>query len=154
MSKAQYMTTSVVSGLGSTVDISLLVFLFLTAACQSEQVRERPEEVLVPDSMVIILTDMTLAEAMKGMGQSGEIAKIEQTESFYLGIWEQYGISRERFESSYAWYQEDLEGLAELYDGVSKRIKVLEDKANAESKREKERLKDQERRDTIPEGQR
>ena len=143
------MTTSGVSGYASIVNLGGLLCLLLLFSCQSEQVRQRPNNILSPDSMVLVLTDMTLAEAMKGLGQSGEIAKIEQTESFYLGIWEEYGISRNQFESSYSWYQEDLEGLAGLYEGVSKRIKILEDKANAESKREKDRLKNLEREDST-----
>jgi hypothetical protein len=95
-------------------------------SCQSEN--DLPPDILPPDSMVQVLTDIYLHEAILSnvttRFDSLEHYRREQLDDVFAS----HRISRARFDSSYHYYEQDIEHLLEIQDAVLIELTKRKDK--------------------------
>lgn len=107
----------------------LILFLMMTfAACAptgSDEEIEIPRDILQPDEMVDVLTDMQLVEGALMLQRShGQPYKKDQERYFNL-VFEKHGITQTYFEKSLAFYKKHLYKLDEIYTRVIKNLEEL-----------------------------
>jgi len=90
-------------------------FVLLSCSTRVNVPKEFPQE----DSMAVILADIYFMEAT--MGQSHEYmmrGNEEELLKFYKDIFEKHDITKQRYDTVFAWYSEHPELLSEVYDKV------------------------------------
>ncbi|HXU28130.1 MAG TPA: DUF4296 domain-containing protein [Bacteroidia bacterium] len=93
----------------------LLIFCcFLLPNCYFKKEIKPPTNLISADSMELILTNLTLAEAALNNGVANDTVK-------KINVLANYNISVPRFDSSFAYYTQNPKKLKEIY------AKVLED---------------------------
>lgn len=94
------------------------LIMFMACTDRVEPRMEEPDGLINRDSMVAILVDLHLTEAAlfdkQSAGYNTEVLKYD----YYRAVLDKHGISREQFESSYRYYQDDLESFDKLYMDV------------------------------------
>ncbi|MCB0806064.1 MAG: DUF4296 domain-containing protein [Bacteroidales bacterium] len=109
--------------------VIFIAFIFLIQACtQKVEVSEvKPENLIPRDSMVDILVDMQIMESILMIEQKrGSHSEVnEKKYELYNDILEKHNISKEEFDSSFVYYQNDLKVLDEIYaDAITKLSKM------------------------------
>lgn len=108
---------------------SLLVFLLLSLlACSPPEVSV-PVGIIPRDSMVMIMTDIHIAEAalqLRDLGRNDTL----RLEAYgrYRYIFEKYGVTRARFNESFTWYSNNPHLFHEMYEQVIDRLNVMQAK--------------------------
>jgi hypothetical protein len=104
----------------------LPVLMLAVLSCQSET--DLPPEILPPDTMVQVLSDIYLHEAIlsnvTARFDSLEYYRREQLDDIFAS----HRISRARFDSSYHYYEQDIEQLLEIQDAVLIELTKRKDK--------------------------
>jgi len=107
---------------------SVLAIMIMFAACAPSNNEDElviPQEILQPDEMVDVLTDMQLAEGALLLKRShGQPYKKDQERYFNL-VFEKHGITQEYFEESLSFYKNHLYKLDEIYNKVIKNLESL-----------------------------
>lgn len=106
----------------------VLLLIFVLAGC-TDPVHEPPEppEDLIPrDTMVSIFVDLRLMDAVVNYEQRMGNGKIGEINYFlHNSILDKYSITRDQFDRSYAYYQDDLEVIDDMYaDAITRMTKI------------------------------
>src|SRR6187549_2455985 len=100
----------------------LLPLLLLLAACSKKPV-EIPSDVISKDSMIVILTDVHLAEAvlqLKNLSRNDSTKQIAL--GYYQWVFEKHKITPEQFNRSFDFYVKQPELMTTMYDSVITRL--------------------------------
>ncbi|GAB4322287.1 MAG: hypothetical protein Kow00127_14920 [Bacteroidales bacterium] len=88
-----------------------------------------PDDLIPYDTMVDIMVDLRLMDAILLQEQKKGSSLLNE-QKFYLfrSIEQKYGITRDRFDRSFAWYQNDLELLDKMFaDAITRLVKMKEE---------------------------
>lgn len=104
-------------------------FLFILSACKppTQQEVSIPDYVIPEDSLVNFLTDAYLGEGASGINVRNAIG--EKFDSVYLfNPFKEHYISRQRFDTSIAFYSQHPKKLKVIYDQVLDQLSKLQAK--------------------------
>jgi len=121
----------------------LLSALLGLPGCRSQaEEPARPAWLLPEDSMVMILTDVHLAEgARSGTRVLGD--SLHRPSDYYKKLYEKYGIEAARYDSVFSWYSAHAPLMNKLYARVLERLNRLEAQQQAQGEKSS-KAKDQE----------
>lgn len=112
----------------------VIVFLVITLffSCSRKQ-KEIPAEIIQKDSLVNIIVDLHLADAvlLNPLAQS-KISDISSNR-LYNTVLDKYNITRERFNKSINYYAETPAVLDSIYDKVIEQLSLIESKGYNDS---------------------
>ena len=96
-----------------------LLSTFILFGCAEEELTTPPENLIVQESMVKVLTDICKVEArfQRRLGTRGN-NNSELVYHNYNVIFDAHNIELNNFKSSYEYYQESPQKMQELYDSV------------------------------------
>lgn len=107
----------------------LLIFFFsCTPSDKDFNTKKIPKGIIPPDTMVIIITDLQLAEAtLRELKRQGK--ETAENEIELIGqVFAKNQTPRKRYQESLAFYQQHLELYEKIYDQVIERLSVLQTK--------------------------
>lgn len=109
--------------------ISILVLGLAGFAACTQKVNkpaEAPPDLIQRDTMVSIFVDLRLLDAVVNFEQRKGNRKLD-TITYYLhnSIMEKYDITREQFQSSYTYYQSDMDVIDGIYIDAITRLSKL-----------------------------
>ncbi|MBU1011702.1 MAG: DUF4296 domain-containing protein [Bacteroidetes bacterium] len=105
----------------------LIIPLFLLISCTQNQKKDA-KLVISEEKMIDILFDVQLSEAYLANNRDlGEGENKSLSAKYYKDIFEKHQISRQQFDESLKFYQNNLPKLRILYDSVAKRIEYLKE---------------------------
>ncbi len=93
---------------------------------------EKPENLINIDSMVVILADVEVTESALRQKQNmgHEITDLE--EQYYQSVFRKHQVTRGQFDSSLAYYKQDMAVMNKIYEDVITRLSLMESKIQAE----------------------
>ena len=101
---------------GIKITVYLIFFLVLYSCSTRVKV---PEEFPQEDSMAVILADIYIMEATMGQSQQYMMrGNEEELLKFYKDIFIKHNITKQSYDTAFAWYSEHPELLSEVYDKV------------------------------------
>lgn len=115
----------------------LLVLLLVISCAPKKDVTETdiPPEILPPDSMTAIITEMQYTEAIlrefKRRGQHNE----ERAAALYKQTFEKHGITAERYKKSLEFYEQNQEAYYKIYTDVVSRLTELQTEVDNQTKK-------------------
>lgn len=112
---------------------SLLLFLLLYVVACSPPEESVPAGIICRDSMVMILTDIHIAEAalqLRDLGRN-DTTRMEAY-GRYRYIFEKYGVKRTDFNESFTWYRNKPHLFHAMYDQVIDRLNVMQARGQVE----------------------
>ncbi len=115
----------------------VLVTFIILSGCTTDisMKKEKPPADLIPrDTMVNVIVDMHLYDAVIKEMQK-EHRNVKRSKVYlYQTVMEKYHITREQFESSLLYYQQDLDEYDKIYDDVIEKLSKMKAEATAETK--------------------
>lgn len=105
----------------------LIVPLFLFISCTQNQ-NKNAKLVLPEKKMIDVLFDVQLSETY--LSNNRDLAEGENRSlpvKYYKAIFEKHQVSKQQFDESIQFYQNNLPKLKILYDSVAKRIEYLKE---------------------------
>ncbi len=102
---------------------SLLFTVLFLWACTSEH-KDLPEGVLAKDKMILVLSDVHLAESAVAYQELNRDTSIFLYRELEAQIFRKHGITRTDFLKSYAWYAEHIDEYKELYSTLVDTLNV------------------------------
>jgi hypothetical protein len=107
--------------------IKIIVFLFFFLVLYSCSTRVNvPEEFPQEDSMAVILADIYIMEATMGQSQQYMMrGNEEELLKFYKDVFIKHNLTKQGYDTAFAWYSEHPDLLSEVYDKV---ISILNEK--------------------------
>ncbi|MCF8232796.1 MAG: DUF4296 domain-containing protein [Bacteroidales bacterium] len=107
----------------------LLGFFLIMGACDRD--KDSPEyRIVEKDEMVDVMVDVHLVEAaLRNKKLSGDSLK-KLTNNYYQNLFDKHNISRRDFDSSFAYYEDNVGELNKIYEkvieGLNKKQRKLE----------------------------
>lgn len=106
----------------TVIDLLFVLFLILSiAGCREE----RPNGVLSDDEMEKIIYELYMTDG--ALGAEGIFNDTVSSE-YYNSVFNENGITKERFDSTLKWYSEHLEDFERVTENVSLRIEKERDR--------------------------
>jgi hypothetical protein len=105
-----------------------LISGLLWAGCSTkiDKKPDIPEDLIHRDTMVNIIADLTLMDAIVFFEQRKGTTKTNEISYFiHNSIMEKYDMTRDRFERSFVYYQHDLVEFDKILAGVITRLTIL-----------------------------
>jgi len=121
-----------------------IIFTILVSSCKNENslalnVKE-PDNLLTKDSLINILVDIHLADAIISQATYVNEEKKAFTYSAYGTIFKKHNINKTRFETSLGYYSASPEELHKIYEQILAKLSELEGNSMAkEAKSEKKK---------------
>lgn len=107
----------------------IAVFLILSLlGCKPvvEKMDPPPDDLIPRDEMVDIIVDLQLMEAILVTKQKSKAKDLDFTKYYvYNSILAKYKITRDQFERSHAYYQQDLKTMDEIYEEAITRLSKM-----------------------------
>ena len=114
------------SGFPPVVFFLAMFLLFSCAPEQSLSEKKVPENIIQPDSMVAIIVDMQIDEAvLREMRRVGKYEENIAVNSFEK-VFTKHNISKEKYEESIAYYEQNLEIYENIYERVITKLSQLQ----------------------------
>ncbi|HET6245734.1 MAG: DUF4296 domain-containing protein [Bacteroidetes bacterium] len=107
-----------------------LLLLFVAFGCKNNTVRI-PAHIISHDSIVNILADIHIMEALNIQGAINIHDSVKTLENYKLEIIEKYNLDVKRFDTSYAFYTANPQLLDKVYNDIL--IELSKKKAEAEN---------------------
>ena len=101
------------------------ILCFLLVACK-EKMPKLPSDILQPDSMVQILADMSIADAVAETKAQAGMSEEQLTKGYYEMICKTRGITAEQFNKSMKYYDEQPHWINKIYDEVQQELSKRE----------------------------
>ena len=116
--------------------IIFLVFVILSGCTTdiSEKRGNPPPDLIPRNEIVDVIADMHLYDAV--MKEKQKKHRDVQKSKYYLyqTVMDKYHITREQFESSLTYYQQDLDEYNKIYDDVIEKLSKMKAEAAAETR--------------------
>ena len=125
--------------MNSTVKIAVIFLLIFLVGCKEEEI-VAPNDLIAEEEFIGIMVELSLIEATRSLHSTKEHKSNTHPTIFYRQLWEDYHVSQDQFERSFAFYRMDLDRIALIYEQVALALKRKEDDINAA----KRALKDEE----------
>lgn len=119
------------------------LFLGLTACDNNEQITETTPIVSIDqDKMIAVLIDIHLAESLNQFRRRIEDTSfvLQSKEAYYEDILQIHQLSPKEFSDAFAYYTNDSEELAALYEKLIEQMSSLEADLKGEKQRKKKRI--------------
>lgn len=116
------------------VVVLLFVVVGLASCTQNVSKEMDPPDDLIPrDTMVSIFVDLRLLDAVVNFEQRKSNPKLNDL-NYYLhnSVMEKYQITREQFETSYTYYQTDLNVIDGIYADAITRLSLMKTRTEQE----------------------
>ena len=113
----------------------LLFFAVVLAGCTEKlnKVEPPPADLIPRDTMVSIFVDLRLMDAAVNYEQRQGNREINEIKYYYHNsIMEKYGITREQFERSFDYYEQDLDEVDKIYADAITRLSMMKSKIKIE----------------------
>ena len=108
--------------------VSFLTILILFSCTPKQDLTENkvPENIIQPDSMVVIIVDMQVAEAV--LREMRRIGKYEENIAItsFEKVFTKHNISKKKYEESTAYYEQHLEIYENIYEKVITKLSQLQ----------------------------
>ena len=111
---------------------TIIFFFILIIASQyscTQKIDEKvvpPADLLPKEEMIDILTDFEIYDALMMTKQKNDRIHFEYDKLyFYNSILEKYNITRDRFQRSYTYYQEDHKQMDAIYEDVLTKLSKM-----------------------------
>ena len=102
----------------------LIISIILLVSCNQNKLNE--DLIVSEKKMIDVLFDVQISETYIVNSRSIKVKDINiDPEDHYKYIFEKHQITKEQFDESIKYYQEDLEKFKMLYDSVEKRLQKL-----------------------------
>jgi hypothetical protein len=103
--------------------IAVLLCLSLLSCRDKKDIPETSEVIsadslIAPGKMILILADVHVVEAAILLERNEGEGSREQSGFYYNGIYKKYHITSGRYEQSLAWYRQNPENYAKMYEKV------------------------------------
>lgn len=103
----------------------LLLFLTL-AACEQQEVVQKPKQLISEDKMISFLIDLHIAEAKVGYAKVKDRDSLEIIfRNYEQSLFKKHDISDSAYYQSYEYYLADMEKMHEIYSAVVDSLSVL-----------------------------
>jgi len=116
------------------IGLMMVVWLVMPSCYEAyrEAEVEKPVNLISHDSMVVILADVEVAESALRQKQNmgHEITDLE--EQYYHSVFRKHKITRGQFDSSLAYYKQDMAVMNKIYEDVITRLSLMESQIQAE----------------------
>lgn len=115
--------------------LSLLAVILIFSSCYNqfnEPVADEPVNLIHPDTMVLILVDVELAESALVHKRNYGSELGDQPEIFFRSIFKKYKVNRAQYDSSMAYYKGDIKTMDKIYEDVITRLSVMHSEAQVE----------------------
>jgi len=112
--------------------VIFILVLFLMPGCTSklDQVSPPPADLIPRDVMIDVLVDFHLYDAvLQSSTKRGDENKDYKKYFLYTSIVEKYNITREQFENSILYYQQDIEVMDAIYAEVITKLSKMKSEA-------------------------
>jgi hypothetical protein len=110
----------------------LILFLIVTVLCSGCANEEKaPKNTLSPDQMVVILTDIHLAEARVNKLQLRSLdSSLMIFNQLKSEIWKKYKVDTLAYRESYSYYMTHPQQMTRIYEKVNKKVELREKNNN------------------------
>ena len=108
----------------------IILAILLLAACTSNTIYKKPDNLIPKKQMVNLLTDMYLANAATHV----KTIKLERNLDYMPLVYEKYGIDSLRFQTSNIYYMSRIDDYEAIYKKVEVRLKMMLDTTEAAQK--------------------
>ncbi len=108
----------------------LIILTILLISCN--QKKEELPNILSREQMVNILTDIQILEANLSFKKKSTIKSEQLTKKYYESVFLKYNISREEFEESLFYYENNIEELDAIYSDVITNLNKMQTEVNSE----------------------
>jgi hypothetical protein len=104
----------------SQILICSFLLLLLVSCSPGKEPTENtvPAEIIQPDSMVNILTEIHIAEAILREVKADSKHKEKKAEVYFAEIFEKHKVTRDQYEKSIEFYQQRLDIYKDIYEEV------------------------------------
>lgn len=101
---------------------NIAICILIATSCSSPV--KRPKDIIAPDKMVLILTDVHLTEGAKtGRQVMGDTLRVE---TYYQKVFNKYGTSLAQFNKSFAYYTKHPDEMNTIYEQVVESLNRIE----------------------------
>jgi len=111
-----------------------LALISIAVSCVPKQeisAKKVPDGIILPDTMVAIITDLHLAESsLRQLKMDGKATDSIAQHAFEV-IFTKYKITRDDLEKSTAYYQDNLETYEAIYSDVITRLTLVQTEINS-----------------------
>ncbi|MBI9033638.1 MAG: DUF4296 domain-containing protein [Bacteroidales bacterium] len=111
----------------------LLVSSFLSS-CDSNEKKEMPEYVIPRESLIDLLVEMHMAEAVLDKKQGHKADVTDYSHPYYKAIFDSFHTSPSLFDTNVAYYQQDMDDFLEIYNQVMIKLTKRNDEVPVEEK--------------------
>lgn len=116
----------------------LLVFFLALHACESDRSSSKDYKIIENDKMVDVMVDVHIIEAtLRDKKISGDSLK-KLTSDYYQNLFDKHNISRQDFDSSFAYYEDNVGELNNIYEKVIERLNKKQRKLEQVQKEQRE----------------
>lgn len=92
----------------------------------------KPDNLIEQDKLVLILTDVEIAESALRQNQNVGHEIGETKEAYYNAIFKKHEVSKEQFDSSMVYYRKNFEVMDEIYEEVITQLSLMQSEAQLE----------------------
>ena len=144
-----FKTLTLKAGLFFTISL----FFLLNQGCyhKNKEVVPVPDKLIPHDSMVLILTDLQLAEGIVSFERLNRVNKKNLKDTYYQKVLNHYGITAKQFRENMDYYNMQFDEMASIYDEVIQRLTVMEESIKKEKEQSRKRKKEKKRIPPSPE---
>lgn len=101
-------------------------FILIVSGCKDNSKTDEPENLISRDKMVQVLMDIHLIEASIKLNNKRKLNKEEYTFYYYQYLFEKYNITKEDFDNSLTYYQQNIERFDTIYIDVISELNRLQ----------------------------
>ena len=137
------------------IKFAFLTFL-LVILLSCDDSKKRPENIISEESMVSILVDIQILEATYNSRLIHEDDRNERMKRYYQEVFEKHQTSKELFNESYTYYEENPEILYAIYEVVLEKLEAIQTeeetkqvKINAKKKEEQKKKKEEQKKKKL-----
>jgi len=113
---------------------SILFLMLLSCTSKIEKITPPPDNLIPQNTMVEIIVDLHLMDGVLQSSQKRGDREMESKKYYlYKSILEKYDITREQFESSMEYYQQDLETIDAIYADVVTELSKMKSETENEN---------------------
>jgi len=116
-----------------SIKMKKLFFLFAAllwlSSCYSTHEEDKisaPVNLIEKENIILIIADIEIAESALRQKQNFGHETDYLKESYYHAIFTEHEVTRAQYDSSMAYYRQDLEAMDEIYEEVITRLSVIE----------------------------